>query len=219
MTLFKYYQKLAKHYGAQQWWPAETPFEVMVGAVLTQNTSWHGVEKAINNLKSENALNPDAIANMSEGELGVLIRPSGYYRQKSQRLQRLVTWLRQTGDLDGLQAIDTLDVRTSLLAINGVGPETADDILLYALQRPVFVIDAYTRRIFSRLGQVDAKASYAELQQIFVQALAKKSDLVELYKNYHALIVIHAKTHCRVKPQCQKCPLAIDCTFQLKSEQ
>jgi endonuclease-3 related protein len=219
MSLYKYYQQLYQYYGSQQWWPAESPFEVMVGAILTQNTSWSGVEKAITNLKTHQVLNPDAVAALSHQDLGSLIRPSGFFNQKAQRLHRLVTWLRQMGDLDGLSTMETTDIRLSLLAINGVGPETADDILLYALERPVFVIDAYTRRIFSRLGQVDARADYDTLQRTFEQALAQKTDRLKLFKDYHALIVIHAKTHCRVKPLCHDCPLASDCTFFIKSEQ
>ncbi|WP_006787772.1 endonuclease III domain-containing protein [Thiorhodospira sibirica] len=207
-ALFLVYERLFAHYGPQHWWPAQTPFEVMVGAVLTQNTAWSRVERAIAALRQHGSLSAEALLALEPQTLGELIRPAGYYTIKTRRLQALCQWYLAQGGFAALQGWETPRLRTELLAIHGVGPETADDILLYAFERPVFVIDAYTRRIGSRLGLLEAKAPYETLRQQFEQALGL--DTV-LFKEYHALIVAHAKAFCRVRPRCQGCMLVQYC--------
>ena len=214
LTFTKVYTKLHRHYGPQSWWPAESAFEVMVGAVLTQNTSWTNVEKALDNLKEHNLMSCDAILNLDHDNLARLLKPSGYFNLKAKRLKNLCEWLAAKKDLTDCV---TDELRTELLSINGVGPETADDILLYAYERPVFVIDAYTRRIFSRLGLVNKDRPYDELRLLFEKQLTRHKNKVELYNNYHALIVLHAKDVCRArKPDCEKCCLRLQCDFSLK---
>ncbi|NNE37368.1 MAG: endonuclease, partial [Gammaproteobacteria bacterium] len=164
-VLLKVYQRMFDAYGPQDWWPADTPFEVMVGAVLTQNTAWVNVEKAINNLKQNSLLSLDAIVNMPEARLADLVRSSGYFNVKARRLHNLCRWLVSVGDLNSLASLETYEFRTRLLSINGIGPETADDILLYAFNRPVFVIDAYTRRLFSKLKLIHGKEPYESLRR------------------------------------------------------
>jgi len=195
-------------YGAQHWWPADTPFEVMVGAILTQNTNWKNVEKAIANLKQANALDAQTILDMGDAQLRTLIRPSGFFNQKAERLKLFCTFYLAHGRENGLKSLP--DARACLLELKGIGPETADSMLLYALEIPVFVVDAYTKRIFSRLGLISANADYATTQTIFMDELP--SD-VALFNTYHALIVEHAKRHCRAKPDCAGCPLRLDCAF------
>jgi endonuclease-3 related protein len=201
-TLFR---RLFDHYGPQHWWPAETPFEVMVGAVLTQNTAWINVERAIENLRRANLLDPTAIAALSPRALAVHLRPSGYFNVKAKRLQALCHWLLARDDP---QRLDTETLREALLSIHGIGPETADDILLYAYERPVFVIDAYTRRLCSRLGLLDAGLGYEALRAIFEDALPAD---VAMYNEFHALIDHHAKQVCRPKPRCEACVLRRNC--------
>jgi endonuclease-3 related protein len=201
------YQRLLDRYGAQHWWPADTPFEVMVGAVLTQNTAWSNVEKAIDNLKSMNGLSLDSLLAMPRERLAALIRPAGYFNVKAQRLLSLCRFLQQYPDLE---ALDTEPLRKRLLSVHGVGPETADDILLYAFNRPVFVIDAYTRRLFSRLGLIDHDYGYETLRAGIEAALQRDSSL---FNEYHALIVVHAKAHCRTNPLCADCPLVELCDY------
>lgn len=205
------YAQLLAYYGPQYWWPAQTPFEVMVGAVLTQNTAWKRVEQAIAALRQHKALSAQALLALESETLGALIRPAGYYTVKTRRLQALCRWYLAQGGFAALQRWDTPRLRTELLAVHGVGPETADDILLYAFERPVFVIDAYTRRIGSRLGLLEAKAPYESLRQQFEQTLGLD---VAVFKEYHALLVAHAKTFCRVRPACQGCMLAHGCPQQ-----
>ncbi len=211
MRLITVFNRLYKHYGPQQWWPAESPFEVMVGAVLTQNTAWSNVEKAIANLKGADALTPEAISQAEHATLAEWLRPSGYFNIKATRLQNYCNWYLQQGGFDALNELDDHELRHGVLSVNGVGPETADDILLYAFARPVFVIDAYTRRIFSRLGLLEHDSGYETLRHHFEQGLAKEVDRVQLFNEYHALIVMHAKEHCRVKPLCTGCPLRRGC--------
>jgi endonuclease-3 related protein len=201
------YQQLFERYGVQHWWPAESPFEVMVGAVLTQNTAWSNVAKAIANLKAVDALSLESLLAMPRESLAAQIRPAGYFNIKTQRLRNLCRFLQQHPELAQL---DTLTLRKQLLSVKGIGPETADDILLYAFHRPVFVIDAYTRRLFSRLGSIADDCAYESLRGGFEGALA--SD-VDLFNEYHALIVIHGKTHCRTKPRCDDCPLLDRCAY------
>jgi len=201
-------------YGEQKWWPGETPFEVMVGAILTQNTAWTNVEKGIAALVAADALDAGAIGAMDPATLGGLLRPVGYFNVKARRLRNLCRWYLDSGGEAALAALPTNELRRDLLAINGVGPETADDILLYALQRPVFVIDAYTRRLFGRLGLVDPQAGYEVLRQGFESALGADT---ALYNEYHALIVIHAKACCRPKPRCGDCPVSDHCPAEANS--
>lgn len=198
------YDRLFRHYGPRSWWPAETAFEVMVGAILTQNTSWTNVERALGRLREIAPLQPQAIAELSAERLGEALRPVGYFNVKARRLQTFCRWLLAQGGEEHVGERDTLSLRQDLLAVHGIGPETADDILLYAFGRPVFVIDSYTRRIFGRLGLAEGEESYEELRALFEQALPKDS---ALYNEYHALIVEHAKTTCRPRPLCPGCVL------------
>lgn len=214
MRLITVYKQLFKQYGPQQWWPAETPFEVMVGAVLTQNTAWTNVEKAITNLKSAGALSPEAISSADHETLAEWLRPSGYFNIKASRLQNFCRWYLEQGALEGLSQISDKALRHALLSVNGIGPETADDMLLYAFERPVFVIDAYTRRIFSRLGLIEHDSGYELLRHHFETGLQNEQNRLALFNEYHALIVIHAKEHCRVKPQCAGCPLRRGCAVK-----
>ena len=201
-TLKLVYERLYEAYGPQYWWPAETPFEVMVGAVLTQNTAWTNVEKAIANLRYEDVLRPERLLSLPDAELAGLIRPSGYFNIKTRRLKNLCHWLQSRGGLRQVRDEDTAGLRRALLAVNGVGPETADDILLYAFERPVFVIDAYTRRLFSRLGIIQGDESYEALRELFEKSLPED---VDLYNEYHALIVRHAKEPCNGKKDGSDC--------------
>lgn len=202
------YQQLYDRYGPQQWWPADTPFEMMIGAILTQNCSWLNVEKAISNLKAADILAAEEMLNASHEQLGELIRPAGFFNQKAATLQRFSRFYIDQGQLEGLKTETTAALREELLAITGIGPETADSMLLYGLERPIFVIDAYSRRIFSRLGVAEATIKYHELQQWFQQQLTAE---LHLFQEYHALIVQHAKAHCRAKPLCEGCPLQASC--------
>lgn len=207
-ALLTVYHRLFDAYGPQHWWPAETAFEVMVGAVLTQNTAWGNVEKAIANLRANGALSAEAIVAAPQARLAHWLQPSGYFNIKARRLHNFCRWYLAQGGFEPLNTWQTTALRHGLLSVNGVGPETADDMLLYAFERPVFVIDAYTRRIFSRLGLVDGEAGYETLRACFEQALPPQ---VGLFNEYHALIVRHAKVACRRRPQCTCCVLAGVC--------
>lgn len=211
MALKKIYNTLHRYHGPQHWWPGETPFEVMVGAVLTQNTAWTNVERAIANLLENDALSAEVIVKTHPKRLASWLKPSGYFNIKAKRLKNLCRWYLQQGAYEALSEWPTDELRQGLLSVNGVGPETADDILLYAFNRPVFVIDAYTRRLFKRLGEVDGEESYEQLRQLFEQGLDGESDPVQLFNEYHALIVIHAKDFCRSKPLCEACCLQAQC--------
>lgn len=199
------YDRLYSAYGPQYWWPAETPFEVMVGAVLTQNTAWTNVEKALENLSNAGALHLERLVTIPDAELAELIRPSGYFNIKTQRLKNLCRWLMSRGGLEQSGRQNTAQLRESLLSVNGIGPETADDILLYAFDRPVFVIDAYTRRLFSRLDFIHGNENYETLRELFERSLPED---VALYNEYHALIVRHAKEPCTAgsgREDCRHC--------------
>lgn len=211
--LAQIYEALFDHYGLQHWWPAEAPFEVMVGAILTQNTSWLGVERAIENLQRTDMLSPEAITGVAIDELAAQLKPSGYFNIKAQRLRNYCQWYLEQGELDGLKQLTTEALRHAMLSVNGVGPETADDILLYAFERPVFVIDAYTRRLFLRLGEINGDEGYEELRRWFEGQFSDRSEVsrAELFNEYHALIVIHAKEHCRKLAACSGCPVANYC--------
>ncbi len=198
------YQLLYAHYGEQNWWPAQSPFEMMVGAILTQNTRWERVEDAIGNLKNANMLNPESIISCDSEHLQSLIRPSGFFRQKSCRLIELSNFLLAHGGTRGLKRWVAQCLRVRLLEVHGIGPETADCILLYALDKPFFVVDAYTRRIFSRLGIFESTMKYDDIQNFFFQRIPNS---LQLFQEFHALIVRHAKQHCCSRPQCDGCPL------------
>lgn len=208
------YDVLYATYGPQSWWPAETAFEVMAGAILTQNTAWSNVEKAIIALKAQALLTPAAILAAPLTQLATCVRSSGYFNVKAQRLRAYCEWFIAHGGLDVLSDWSTEELRHGLLGIKGVGPETADDILLYAFDRPVFVIDAYTRRIFTRLGLVTGEESYERLRAIFESSLGQDATL---FNEFHALIVHHAKYVCRPKPLCQSCCMSEFCHYMLDS--
>jgi endonuclease-3 related protein len=202
------YATLHAGYGPQHWWPGDTPFEVMVGAVLTQNTAWSNVEKAIANLVSEDLLDPGKITSVRKDYLARRLRPSGYFNIKAGRLRHFCRWYLESGGYRSLRRLPTDELRHALLSVHGIGPETADDILLYAFLRPVFVIDAYTRRLFSRLGLIAGDEPYETLRMMFEQGLGPD---VELFNEYHALIVRHAKNICRTRPVCSGCILRPRC--------
>jgi len=203
--LMDLYRALLRAYGHRGWWPGDSPFEVMVGAVLTQRTNWQNVRRAISALKAEGALDATSIATMDAGRLQELIRPAGYYRQKAARLKAMASWLvrRAGGDPERLADVPTDSVRRELLALRGIGPETADSILLYALARPAFVVDAYTKRLVVRHQLLGPECDYFELKELFELNLPED---VELYKDYHAQLVEVGKRHCRSVPVCAGCP-------------
>jgi endonuclease-3 related protein len=205
-TLSEIYQLLYDAFGPQHWWPGETPFEIITGAILTQNTNWANVEKAIANLKSAGQLTPEALFHIDISQLAELIRPAGYYNIKAKRLKSFINWLYDNydGEMSNLELVNTDQLREELLAIKGIGRETADSILLYALGRPVFVVDAYTARIASRHGLIDPGADYEQLRELFESNLAED---VRLFNEYHALLVRAGKEFCRPKARCPGCPL------------
>lgn len=200
------YHKLYKTYGPQGWWPGNTRFEVIAGAILTQNTAWSNVEKAIFNLKKAGILSPEGMRVISEKRLASLIRPAGYYNIKAKRLKNFISFLssRYGGNLSKMGKTSTERLRTELLSINGIGPETCDSILLYAFRRPVFVVDAYTKRIFSRHGSFREDAPYGTVQEYFMDRLPRSA---KLYNEYHALIVRLAKDSCKKQPHCGECSI------------
>jgi endonuclease III related protein len=204
--LLRMYERLDRFFGDLHWWPGETPFEVAVGAILTQNTNWTNVEKAIGRLKAEGVLEPHCLFGLDDEALAELIRPSGYFRVKTKRLKAFLEVLcgEFDGNLEQMLSGDLLLARQRLLAIPGVGEETADSMLLYAGGRPVFVVDAYTRRILTRHGYLEGNPSYGEIQRMFMAHLPPDAGL---YNQYHALIVATAKRYCRKDPNCGECPL------------
>jgi len=208
--LIAIYELLLDHFGPQHWWPAESAFEMLVGAVLTQNTSWQNVRKAINNLRDGGVLNFEGMFSLSAPELANLIRPSGYYNLKAGRLRNLLVFIdeRYGGSLEGLLTQDTDVARQELLSVKGIGQETADSILLYGGNHPIFVVDAYTHRIFSRHRLVPDECDYSTLQELFMESLPPDA---ALFNEYHALIVKTAKTYCsKTNPRCESCPLRED---------
>ena len=204
--LLTIYHTLLSFFGEQGWWPADTPFEVIVGAVLTQNTAWRNVERAIENLKEEGVLTPLGLRGIDEARLAELIRPAGYYNVKAKRLKSLIAFLDRGygGDLMKMFSEPFSSLREKILMVKGIGPETADSILLYAGEKPIFVVDAYTRRILSRHGMIADSASYGDIQGLFMRSLPQD---VSLYQEYHALFVQLAKTFCKTTPHCAECPL------------
>jgi len=205
-TLMQIYELLYKRFGPQHWWPGDGSFEIIVGAILTQNTNWVNVEKAIANLKSADSLNAEAIHKMEAAKLAQLIRPSGYYNIKARRLKNFLSWLfcNFDGDIEQLKAISTQALREQLLKIKGIGRETADSILLYAFGKLVFVVDAYTARVAVRHRLIEPDADYEQLRELFESNLAADE---RLFNEYHALLVRVGKKFCRPKPQCKDCPL------------
>lgn len=206
-TLQEVYDRLFDAFGPQDWWPGDSPFEIMVGAVLVQNTAWKNVEKAIRNLADRDLLEPHALDRVAEEELQELIRPAGYYRLKARRLRHLVHFVvkRYDGDLDAMFSTGLASLREELLSIHGIGPETADSILLYAGQLPAFVVDTYTHRILARHGWIGFDAGYYEIQDHFTSSLPED---VPLYNELHALLVRAGHLYCRKTPRCAECPLA-----------
>ena len=211
-VLKKIYRQLLDKYGAQHWWPAEAPFEMIVGAILTQSASWINVEKAIANLKDAGALSPQALRQLSLPEIAALIYPSGYYNAKAVKLKAFVQWLEEhyNDNLNLLFKTGAKCLRQKLLSIHGIGEETADSIMLYAAGKPIFVVDAYTRRIVNRIGIAPQNDSYHAYQMLFMENLPLDTTL---FNEYHALLVQLAKDTCRKSPFCHKCCLSNLCRF------
>ncbi|MFZ5640402.1 MAG: endonuclease III domain-containing protein [Bacillota bacterium] len=211
--LLKIYDKMLDFTGPRNWWPGETPFEVVVGAILTQSVAWRNVEKAINNLKSAGLLDIDALYQADTEEIAGHIIPTLYYRMKASKLKAFVTLLveKYGSSLEQMFDQDLRQLRQELLAVYGIGPETADSIILYAAEKPVFVVDAYTKRIFHRLGIFPADIDYAGMQEFFMTHLDAD---VQLYNEYHAQIVGIGNRFCgNRKPACDRCPLNELCRF------
>jgi endonuclease III related protein len=206
--LGEYYNSLEEALGPQNWWPGETPFEVIIGAILTQNTAWTNVEQAIDRLKRENLMSPEALEKIPVRHLARLVRPSGYFRQKAKKLKAFVGFLRREfdGSLERMFRTPTVDLREKLLGIFGIGPETADSILLYAGGHPVFVVDAYTKRILKRHGWLNDSAKYEEIRELFETKLERDA---KTFNQYHALLVNVGKNWCQARvARCEQCPLA-----------
>ena len=204
--LMEIYNLLYDRYGRQQWWPGETPLEIAVGAILTQNTNWGNVEKAICNLKKADSLCAEKLHEMDTDVLAELIRPAGYYNIKAARLKNFINWLFDNfqGQIENLIHINIYDLREQLLSVKGIGRETADSILLYALDKSVFVVDTYTCRVLTRHGLIEANADYEQIRDFFESSLPGES---ELFNEYHALLVCVGKEHCKPKAKCSGCPL------------
>jgi len=205
-TLTEIYNRLFERFGPQHWWPGQTPLEIMVGAVLTQNTNWANVEKAIANLKQASLLDAQKLRRIDAADLAPLIRPAGYFNLKARRLKALIEWLGDQYEGDPGQAArrPAEVLREELLSVRGIGPETADSILLYALGKPVFVVDAYTARILTRHGLIAPPVDYHEIQALFENTLPRET---ALFNEYHALLVCCGKHFCKPKPLCGNCPL------------
>ena len=202
------YDRIYKYFGTQDWWPGESPFEIMVGAILTQNTSWQNVEKAITNLKEAGLLSLTAMSALPAEELAEYIRPAGYYNIKAGRLQNFFAMINQQwdGDLDYFLTLPTAELREQLLAVKGIGPETADSMVLYAAEKPIFVVDTYTHRILSRHGIIPEEYGYFEIQELLMDNLVADT---RLFNEFHALLVRTGNRFCKKsKPKCDDCPLA-----------
>jgi endonuclease III related protein len=204
--LMEMFNLMLDRFGSQHWWPGDTELEMMVGAILTQNTSWKNVDKAIANLKNKDLLDIERLHSISPAALAEEIRPAGYFNIKSVRLKNLINFLveQYAGDMSRFLSDETEALREGLLSVKGVGPETADSILLYAVRRPVFVIDAYTYRILHRHGLIEDQVTYDELKELFESNLPADEGL---FNEFHALIVRTAKEFCKGKPLCEACPL------------
>lgn len=210
MTYDKIYNRLIDRYGPQDWWPARGRFEIAVGAVLTQGTAWTNAAKAIGNLRQTRSLRPEAIRQLSESRLAERIRQAGFHNVKAARLKALTDWWLRHGGYRGLQRLPTDELRYGLLDVHGIGRETADAIVLYVFERRVFVIDAYARRLFSRIGMIDGEEGYEMLRRDIEDAFTGRAPECN---EYHALIVEHGKTHCRSKPLCGSCCLESVCNY------
>ena len=211
------YRRLQRHYGPQHWWPADSPFEVMVGAVLTQSTSWTNVEKAVASLKAADALSPGAIRRLSHEELARVIYSAGFHNSKARKLKAMADYLgdRFDDDLDAMRRVDPAELRAELLGVHGIGNETADSILLYALGMPSFVVDAYTRRLLARLEVRPERDGYEDYKRLFEDSLERDP---KTFDEYHALIVTHGKSVCRKRPACRGCCLLEICATGRASE-
>ena len=205
-SLLEIYELLYARFGPQGWWPGNSRFEILLGAILTQNTNWGNVEKALANLTAAGCMDPRSLYEMEVGELAELIRPAGYYNVKAKRVKNFLGWLFENfdGDLDSPARMSTAALRVELLGIKGIGYETTDSILLYAFEKITFVVDAYTARIAVRHGLIDSEVGYEELKSLFEDNLAADR---ELFNEYHALLVRLGKEFCRKTPQCAGCPL------------
>ena len=208
--LLKLYNDLYAEYGELNWWPAETPFEIIIGAILGQATAWGNAAKAINNLKAANLLSPEGLGELSQDQLETLILPSGYYRAKAKKVRAFLTHLQEhhSNQLDSLFAQELPTLREELLSIYGIGEETADSILLYAAKKPSFVVDTYTYRLMERLGWFSGRFHYGRLRGVFMDNLPHDR---QMFNQYHALIVRHGARICQKTPQCEKCVLRADC--------
>ncbi len=204
--LLRIYRVLNDHFGDLHWWPAEGPFEVMIGAVLTQNTAWTNVEKAIEGLRERGLLSPEALERIDETALAAIIRPSGYFRIKAKRIKALLRFFRNgySARIEAMAAEPVESLREKLLAVSGIGPETADSILLYACGKPVFVSDAYTHRILHRHRLIRRDADVHQIRALFMENLPQDAPL---FNQFHALFVATGKTFCRKVPKCGECPL------------
>ncbi len=202
------YRILYGHFGPQYWWPGQTRFEIIIGAILTQNTNWGNVEKAIKNLKRNHVLTPQAMKDITEKQLAGHIQSAGYFNVKARRIKNFVHFLFEAygGRLNKMGKEECQLLRHKLLEVNGIGPETADSILLYAFDKTVFVVDAYTKRILERHGIIDGKIDYHTIQKIFMDALPKDR---QMFNEYHALIVRIGKNFCKPTPRCERCPLNV----------
>ena len=209
--LLEIYHRLYAAYGPQHWWPGEGPFEVIVGAILTQQVGWRNVELAIAGLKTAGLMDPESLARAPLEQIAQIIRPTGYYNQKAKKLKAFLDFLnaRYNTDLNKLFSLPVDKLRAELLSVRGIGEETADSIILYAAEKPSFVVDAYTRRILTRLGVINGEESYGEIRELFMKNLPED---VPLYNEYHALLVRHGKERClKRNPRCAGCPLADMC--------
>ena len=217
VSTMEIYHILLAHYGEQHWWPADSAFEMMVGAILTQNTNWNNVEKALHNLREAGVLDAEALATCNREKLEDWVRPAGFFRQKTERLFKLCMFYHEHEGVKGMKRWPTKTLRRFLLDVHGIGPETADSILLYAIEKPVFVVDAYTKRIFHRLGILPEHIkAYDDVQHFFHQRTA---NALSLYQQLHALIVAHAKEYCSKKPKCEACPLLQYCQYGAATQQ
>lgn len=206
LPLRKVYDALLRAFGPQGWWPGRTRLEICVGAILTQNTAWANVERAIRNLRKARALNLPTLHNASLEQLAAWIRPAGYFNVKARRLRAFTALVTERfgGKLEKLLGLPAAELRATLLAVHGIGPETADSMVLYAAEQPVFVVDAYTRRFLQRHGWIGAKTTYDEIAVLFTRHLPRE---VAVFNEYHALIVALGKIFCRPRPLCTRCPL------------
>lgn len=217
MNSFEIYTILKDHFGGVgSWWPKDSPFEVVIGAILTQQSTWTNVEKAIKNLKEEKILTPRDISYVPLNKLKYLIKPSGFFNQKAERLKGISEYLLRNynGDISLLLSKDKVELREELLKLKGVGKETADSIILYAAEKNEFVVDSYTKRLYSRLGNVEEKIEYDDLKKYITTEIPEE---LTIYQEFHGLIVLLGKNLCKKKnPKCINCPLASKCSFNLK---